>query len=211
VRTVALVPLRTPGTGKSRLAPALSEAERAGLAAAMLADVVAALRDAGVGRIVVAAGGPEAAAVAGDLGLASVQDPPMARSLDYVLAVATARLGRIRQLLVVTADLQLLTAGDVRTMLTTAGDVIVARTPDDGSAALLRRPGHVMTTAFGPGSAAVHEARARAAGLRTKVLDLPGFRDVDTLDDLRQVADASPGPATAAFIDQLGARLHVTN
>ena len=125
----------------------------------------------------------------------------MARSLDYVLAVATARLGRIRQLLVVTADLPLLTAGDV----------IVARTPDDGSAALLRRPGHVMTTAFGPGSAAVHEARARAAGLRTKVLDLPGFRDVDTLDDLRQVADASPGPATAAFIDQLGARLHVTN
>ncbi|MDQ3931665.1 MAG: hypothetical protein M3252_02360, partial [Actinomycetota bacterium] len=70
---VALVPLRTPGTGKTRLGGGgtggrpgragqmLSPEERAALAAAMLADVAAALRCVPIDRVVVAASGPEAA------------------------------------------------------------------------------------------------------------------------------------------------------
>ena len=60
---VALVPLRSPGHGKTRLAPDLDRDARAALAGAMLADVVTALRAAEL-HVVVAAGGEAAAAAA---------------------------------------------------------------------------------------------------------------------------------------------------
>jgi 2-phospho-L-lactate/phosphoenolpyruvate guanylyltransferase len=54
---VALVPLRAPGVGKSRLAPRLTVEQRATLAGAMLADVCHALERTPLDRIVVAAAG----------------------------------------------------------------------------------------------------------------------------------------------------------
>lgn len=200
---VCVVPLRSPGDGKSRLSPGLDRGARADLAAAMVADVVAALRGAAVDRVVVAASDAAAAAVAAALDVDVLLDPPGAGGLDAAIAHASAVLAPDGDLLVVQADLPALTAADVDAVVTTAAAVVIAPTRDGGTGALLRRPAACIPTAFGADSAAAHRDLARAAGLEPTVLELPGFAtDVDVWADLVAV-DADAGPATRAFLSRL--------
>jgi 2-phospho-L-lactate guanylyltransferase len=206
--TVALVPVRSPGEGKSRLAGVLSREERAALAGAMLADVARALAASRVDTVVVAAAGAPAAAAASALGLDVLLDPPTVGSLDGALAAATARLGRVPGLLVVAADLPRLTAGDVDELLATPGAVVVAPTDDGGTGGFLRRPGDVVPVAYGPGSAERHLASARRAGVPARRVELAGFAsDVDTWSDVTALAHGHIGPATTAFLRAIRARL----
>ncbi len=202
--TVALVPLRAPGVGKSRLAGTLSVEERAALAAAMLADVVAALRAAPVDRIVVAAADADAASAAEALGVETVADPPSSRGLDAALAAATRRLGPVGALLVVAADLPCLTPADVERIVLPVAQVVVAPTDDGGTGGLLRRPPSVCPTAYGPGSADRHLELARAAGCTSVRVQLPGFApDVDVAADLAGLQGVHRdrlGPRTAEVV-----------
>lgn len=209
--TVALVPLRAPGDGKSRLAGRLAPHDRAALVAAMLGDVVAALVAAGTGTIVVAADGPRAAAVADELGVEVVRDPPVppgtatAARLDLALAAAAARIGPTPALLIVAADLPRLTADDVGRVLAADAEVVVAPTLDGGTGALLRRPGDACATAYGVGSAARHLDLARRGGRTAAEVVSPGFAaDVDVADDLDALAGATDvGPRTADLVARL--------
>ena len=136
---LALVPVRDPGRGKSRLAGVLGVEARAALTGAMLADVVTALHGAGMQRIVVLAGGSVAASAATALGVDVLLDPPGEHGLNAALATAARRI-RAHASLVVPADLPLLTPDDVTELVGTAGEVVVAATQDGGTGGLLRRP-----------------------------------------------------------------------
>lgn len=205
---VALVPARSPGVGKTRLSRALTPEQRAALSGAMLADVASALADSAVDRVVVAASGAEAAAVASALRLDVVLDPPGVGGLDRAIAAAVARLGRVATLLVLTADLPRLRADDVERLLASDAEVAIAGTDDGGTGGLVRRPSTVMGTAYGQRSAERHERLARTAGLRVRVHDLAGFRhDVDTWDDLVALRRGHVGQATGAFLASIRDRL----
>lgn len=207
--TVALVPLRSPGEGKRRLATALTREERAALAGAMLADVARALAGAAVDRVVVAASGAPAAAAASALGLDVLLDPPTVTSLDGALSAATTRVGPVDTLVVVAADLPTLAAGDVDALLAVDADVVVAPTDDGGTGGLVRRPGDVLAPAYGGASAARHLHRARRQGLRAAAVELAGFAlDVDTWDDVTRLPNRPAGPATATFLRSIAPRLH---
>lgn len=200
---VALVPTRSPGPGKSRLAPGLGVEQRAALGTAMLGDVVAALDASPVDRVVVAAAGRRAAAAAGALGVEVLRDPPGTGGLDAAVAAAVARLPRTA-LLVVMADLPCLTPSDVAGLVRSPATVVIAPTDDGGTGGLLRRPGEVMPTAYGPGSGHRHARLARDHGLTAETLPLPGFaRDLDTWQDLVQLDPDRVGPRTAAFLADL--------
>lgn len=204
--TTVLVPLRAPGEGKTRLSPALSADERAVLAAAMLEDVAAALRDAPVDRVVVVAGGPAAAQVARDLDLEVVLDPVGISGLDAALAAAARRIGVLDTLLVVTADLPRLRTADVSAVLDTDAEVVVAPTGDGGTGGLLRRPADAIATAYGPGSAARHLRAGSVGGRRTQRVERLGFRDdIDTARDLAALAVGPLGSATAALLPRIAA------
>jgi 2-phospho-L-lactate guanylyltransferase len=199
-----LVPLRSPGEGKSRLAPGLDQEARAALAGAMLADVLHALRDAGIERLVVAASGAPAAAAAAALGADVVLDDPGVHGLDVAIEQARRRVAPQGDLLVVQADLPALAVTDVEAVLAADAAVVVAPTDDGGTGALLRRPSGVMPTAYGPGSARAHRRLARREGLVAATLECPGFRhDVDTWADLTTLEPGDVGPATAAFLGRL--------
>jgi 2-phospho-L-lactate/phosphoenolpyruvate guanylyltransferase len=201
---VALVPLRAPGVGKSRLAPRLTVEQRATLAGAMLADVCHALERTPLDRIVVAAAGASAAAAAAALGLDVVHDPPGCAGLDAALAAASSRIGHVGTSLVVTADLPRLSPEDVLAVLTADAEVVVAPTLDGGTGVLLRRPPDAIATAYGPGSAARHLARGRAAGRRTATVHRRGLAsDLDTWEDLRRLDQRAVGPATRAALAAL--------
>lgn len=206
--TSALVPVRSPGEGKTRLAAELTREERAALSGAMLADVTSALVASAVDRIVVVASGAPAAAAASALGLDVLLDPPTAGTLDAALAAATARLGTLPELLVVAADLPRLTPAEVDALLGTDAAVAVAPTDDGGTGGLLRRPSDAIRTAYGPGSGARHLARAHASGRSAARLDLPGFAgDVDTWEDVTALARGCVGAATSAFLRSIATRL----
>lgn len=199
---LALVPLRSPGVGKTRLAPALDRDARAALAGAMLADVIHALQDAGI-TTVVAASGPAAAAAASALQTDVVLDPPEVRSLDQAIEQARIRLAPRSPLLVVQADLPLVRAEDIRALVDQDAPVVVAPTSDGGTSALLRRPSGVIGTAFGPGSGRAHVHLAESAGIPVAVVRRPGLaHDVDELDDLTTIGGAV-GPATLAVLSRL--------
>ena len=163
--TLALVPLRSPGEGKTRLASVLGTTARAELAGAMLADVVQALTAAGIERLVVVASGPAAAAAAAALGIDVITDAPEVRTLDDAIRTAATRLAPADELLVAMADLPCLTADDVTELLRTTAPVGLAATTDGGTGGLVRRPADVMPTAYGPASATRHAELALAHGL----------------------------------------------
>lgn len=201
---VALVPVRSPGVGKTRLARRLDRAQRAALSGAMLADVVGVLRCAPVDRVVVAAAGAEAAAAAAALDVDVLLDPPGSTSLDAALSAAISRLGTVGALLVVTADLPQLTARDVTAVLDAPVAVAVAATDDGGTGGLLRRPPAVITTAYGPGSAARHLRLATDAGVSAVSVTTAGFRqDVDTWTDVVALHGRAVGPSTARVLATL--------
>ena len=179
----AIVPLREPGHGKSRLTPHLSADERAVVSESMLATVVHALRGGGVEHVVVAAGGPRAAAAAAALGVDALLDPEPA-TLDDALAAAARTLDAL-DLLVVAADLPGVSAADITALLASPARVVVAPTRDGGTAALLRRPHDVIPSAYGVGSAQRHVDLAVAAGVWVEIIERDGLAlDVDTWDDL---------------------------
>jgi len=201
---VTIVPLRSPGLGKTRLADRLDADERAGLAGAMLADVVAAIRGCGLERVVLAASGPGAVAAGAALDLEVVVDPPDVGTLDHAIEHARVACGGQQDVLVVQADLPALTADDVAAVLAADAAVVVAPTDDGGTSALLRRPGGVIDTRYGPDSARRHVDGAKAAGIEVVVVGRAGFcMDVDTAADLSRMSTTlSIGAATADFLKE---------
>lgn len=212
--TLAIVPLRGPGTGKTRLAPAdggpgLDPSERAVLTSAMLSDVLAAVRGSTITTAVVAAADATASALATALGVGVVRDPPGA-DLNDALHAAVGRIPT-DTVVIVTADLPCLTSDDLDKLVSRDAQVVVGPTADGGTSALLRRPPTVIPTAYGPGSATRHLDIARSQGVTSAVVDRPGFRtDVDTWDDLRGLLSADVGPATEVLLDRLAPRLEPT-
>lgn len=202
---LVLLPLRAPGSGLTRLAAVLDADERARLASAMLADVVAALRAAGLEKLVAVTAGVAAAEAAEALDLeVHPEDESDRAGLDGALAGALAARPAAGAAAVVMPDLPRLTAEDVTGLLRPVTPVVVAPTADGGTGALLRRPPGVIPTAYGPRSGTRHRRLARDAGVDVAVVHSPGFaHDLDTVSDLRALVGARVGAHTATVVDDV--------
>lgn len=211
VPVVALIPLR--GAGKSRLASAIPPGSRQALVAAMLDDVLAAVRGAGVEDVRMLAGDALAAELATARGLPSIPDPTptseiaatvddrLRRAVDGALVDVDEDAVR----LVIAADLPRLTAVEVTAVLAAPSDVVVVPTAGGGTAMLRLAPRVIIPARYGVGSAEAHLQAARASGWSRTLLDLPGARhDVDAVADLTALEGTStgspPGPSTTAFL-----------
>lgn len=184
---VALVPVRLAPPAKLRLAHVLSPAERNALVERLFRHVTGALEEAGLDVVALAAGGRPTAP-----GVEVWED--LGTGLNRGLSWALHRLGG--RALVVPADLPWVTAKDVRTLLGEPGDLVVARALDGGTNGLvLRRPGPTPT--FGTRSALAHADGGRRAGLHTRVVDLPAFRQ--DLDDEAALRRSASSPALAGL------------
>jgi 2-phospho-L-lactate guanylyltransferase len=175
-----LVPLKRIDP-KSRLAGELPLEERVRLMRSLLAGVVAAVQEAGVGRVTVVTGL--------SLGGYEVWDD---RGLPWneALAAATREVVSAPLVAVVSADLPLVRADEIAELLeaTPERGIAIARALDGGTNAVSMRPPGLVRTRFGePGSAALHAG----LGVAHAVLDLPGLAfDVDTPEDLARMQAA---------------------
>jgi 2-phospho-L-lactate/phosphoenolpyruvate guanylyltransferase len=191
----AIVPVKPLRRGKSRLAGVLTEEERADLNRRLLVhtlDTLTAIPE--LEHVLVISRDPAALALARDHGARTVQENG-APALNVALTRATvvARNYATRGVLIVPADLPLLTVEDVRIMLACgANPPVVAVAPDrrrQGTNALLVCPIGLIKYEFGPGSFQRHCERAIQAGARLEIVDLPSLAlDMDLPEDLEKVS-----------------------
>lgn len=193
----AIVPVKPLRRGKSRLADVLTSDERFELNRRMLAHTLETLTSLSeIEQVLVISRDPAALALARQLGARTVQEDG-APQLNVALARATAVARRFttRGVLIVPADLPLITPEDVRAMLERAQDPpVVVVAPDrrrQGTNALLVCPAGLIEYHYGPGSFQKHCLLARRAGARLEILDLPSLAlDMDLPEDLQMVSEA---------------------
>ncbi|GAB4534623.1 MAG: 2-phospho-L-lactate guanylyltransferase [Anaerolineales bacterium] len=187
----AIVPIKPMRLGKSRLARVLSEEERAELNRRLLVHTVETLKSVPeLEKVLVVSRDQSALALARKHGARTVQEDEGSH-LNVALARATyvARSFNTHGVLVLPADLPFITVEDIRGLLQAAHDPpVVAIAPDrkrEGTNALLISPPGLIEYEFGPGSFAQHCARAREAGARLEVCELPSLAvDLDWPEDL---------------------------
>lgn len=197
--TSIVVPFRGLN-GKSRIEP---PAHRAALAAAMLADVLAAC--AVVGPTSLATSDEAAAELAATLGIDVVADPGGGQGAAVAAALAAVPDGPV---LVVNADVPCVVPRDLRSLAgaAEAGAIALVEASDGTTNALGLPDRSRFAQLYGPGSAARFRDGARAAGVEFASLAIPNLADdVDTLDDLERIS-LRAGPYTQAALAELGGR-----
>ncbi len=201
----AIVPVKPLQRGKSRLAEVLTQEERLDLNRRLLAhtmDTLTAIPD--IEHVLVISRDQAALALAREYGARTVQEHG-APQLNIALTRATivARTYATRGVLILPADLPLITPEDIQTLLARAVDPpVVVIAPDrrrQGTNALLVCPAGVIEYAFGPGSFQRHCARTRQAGAHLEICELPSLAlDMDLPEDLELVSE------TLEKLNQLG-------
>ena len=190
----AIVPVKPLGRGKSRLAGSLNDAERAELNRHLLERTLKTLKELReVEQVLVVSRDSSALSLARQLGARTVQEDG-APSLNTALKRASviAQMYASRGVLVVPADLPLLTRDDLVAVLERATDPpVVVIAPDRhrrGTNALLLAPGDLIEYDFGGDSFVRHCELARAAGARLEIVELPSLGlDLDLPEDLELV------------------------
>ncbi|MEX0787125.1 MAG: 2-phospho-L-lactate guanylyltransferase [Dehalococcoidia bacterium] len=212
----ALIPVKELPRAKARLAPLLDDGGRRELVVALFRDVLeaaiacpaldgvaAVTRDAGVLAMAAEAGTealPEPGATTGS-------GPGLNEALTTA-ARAMAERG-VDRIIVLAADLPLVTPGDIAAVARSDADVVIVPSLDGGTNALALTP-NAIDFGFGPQSEQRHLDAAEAAGLSTQRLDLPALAlDIDTPDDLERlwaaVEEGRPaGRHTLEALERLG-------
>ena len=200
--TWAIVPVKPMRRVKSRLGSVLGAEERLELSREMLNRVLEALAKVPeIERTLLVSRDSEAMALARHHGARTLSErPPI--DLNQALQQATrAAVGSgASAVLVVPADLPLVTADDLRELVTLAeSPPVVVIAPDRrqaGTNALLASPAGLIEYAFGPASFDRHRALALSAGARVLVCDRPGLAlDLDLPEDLGLFRETTGGKA----------------
>jgi 2-phospho-L-lactate/phosphoenolpyruvate guanylyltransferase len=187
----AIVPVKPLRRGKSRLAGALSEDERAELNQSLLQHTLKTLSDLKeVEHVLVISRDPHALTIARNYGARTVREDGQPQ-LNTALKRATvvAKIHATRGVLVLPADLPLISQEDILTLIERAADPpVVVIAPDRherGTNALLISPAGLIEYDFGENSFQRHCARVIDAGARLEVVNLPSLGlDLDLPEDL---------------------------
>jgi 2-phospho-L-lactate guanylyltransferase len=212
MRTIAILPVKSFGAAKQRLAGSLDSGSRRALAQAMFADVLASLRHVrGLDAVAVVTADAAAESVAGGERVQVLRDHEEAgQSAAASIGIRYAIDSGFERALLVPGDTPLLDRLELAALLERRSAVAIV--PDrhlTGTNALLLSPADAIEPSFGPGSLARHTAAARAAGIDYSVERVPTLMlDVDTPEDLAELAAAledrhGRAPSTRGVLSQL--------
>jgi len=187
----AIVPVKPLRRGKSRLSPLLTEAERTSLNHNLLSNTLRTLSTVNqIDTIMVVSRDPQALALAREYGARTVLEngnPELNSALKRAALVAKTYLAN--EILIIPADLPLLTDQEVVTFLNHCGnppEVVIS--PDrrrDGTNMLYINPAGLIPFNYGIGSFAKHIAEAERIGARVEIVETPSLGlDLDLPEDL---------------------------
>ncbi|MDP8940674.1 MAG: 2-phospho-L-lactate guanylyltransferase [Actinomycetota bacterium] len=185
----AVVPVKDLLGTKSRLAPVLDPAGRAGLTIYMMCRVISALQEAKVQDICVVSPDPLVLQKAGEKGVSTLLQDGVGLNPALEEGRRWAMVRGASALLVLPADLPLLDAGDIRSVVAGCGEspsgVISPDAARSGTNALMLRPPDAIPFAFGIGSFEAHQREARERGVPLATIEHTHLSfDLDTGDDL---------------------------
>lgn len=195
--TFAVLPVKRFEAAKFRLGDELSGGARRALAEAMVTDVLMALRrTAGVAEVLLVTSEPAAEAIGRGYGASVIDDDREAgQSAAAMIGIRHAIETGATRVLLVPGDCPAADPKELDALLdrpaTGRSVVIVADRHGHGTNALVLTPPDVIEPAFGPGSRALHEQAAAAAGVPCTVEAVPTLAlDVDTTEDLAELRTA---------------------
>jgi 2-phospho-L-lactate/phosphoenolpyruvate guanylyltransferase len=216
MRTLAILPVKSFGAAKQRLADRLAHGSRQALAQAMLSDVLTSLRQVPeVEAIAVVTADRTAESAAMGPGVRVLRDAEEAgQSRAAQVGIDHAESAGYERALLVPGDTPLLDAAELSSLLRRAADsalavVVVPDRHGEGTNALVLTPPRAIEPSFGEGSLERHVEAARRAGLTYVVDPLPSLvLDVDTPEDLEDLSRRlderrGPAPATRGALRQL--------
>ena len=189
----AAVPAKPFSQAKSRLAAALGREGRRVLARNLLVRTLEVLvAHKTIAAVCVVSSSPSVLKLGAGLGALPMRERGRAAGLNRALDAASrrAREGGAEAVLVLPADLPLLSAADIEAMIAALPDsgpglVLAPDLHGSGTNALLARPAGVVGHHFGDGSFEAHWAAARKLSIACAVVETPGLAlDVDSQDDL---------------------------
>ena len=186
----AIVPVKPLRRGKSRLAGTLSEDARTELNRALLQHTLETLSQLKeVDEVLVVSRDPNALTIARNHGARTVQEDGQPH-LNTALKRATvvAQVYATRGVLILPADLPLITREDIQALLDRAvKPPVVVIAPDrhgKGTNALLIAPAGLIEYDFGENSFQRHCEQAKKAGARLEIVNLPSLGlDLDMPED----------------------------
>jgi 2-phospho-L-lactate guanylyltransferase len=184
-----IIPVKSFGEGKSRLANVLSPRLRAEMSRRWLTHVLTTTTAWGhFAGIAVISRDPAVLTLASNMGALPI--PEVGDDLNAAVAQAsmTVTAAGAEAVLMLPSDLPLLTVADLDALyaLALAGEgVVIAPSQDGGTNALLLRPPNAIAYSFGERSAARHMALAEASGLPSQIYNSSTLAlDVDYPEDL---------------------------
>ena len=190
----AIVPVKPLRRGKSRLAGALTEDERTELNRSLLQNTLKTLTELReLEEVLVISRDPAALTIARNYGARTVREDGQSE-LNTALKRATviAQIYATRGVLVLPADLPLISRQDVLTLIGRGVDppviVIAPDRHEKGTNALLISPSGLIEYDFGENSFQRHCERAKNAGARLEIVNLPNLGlDLDLPEDLELI------------------------
>jgi 2-phospho-L-lactate guanylyltransferase len=190
----AIVPVKPLRYGKSRLAGTLTEDQRTELNRALLKHTLETLSELKeVDGVLVISRDPHALTVARSHGARTVQEHGQPQ-LNMALQRATviAKVYATRGVLVLPADLPLISKDDILELIKRAQEPpVVVIAPDRhgrGTNALLISPPGLIEYDFGENSFQRHCERAKNAGARLEIVELPSLAlDLDIPEDFELI------------------------
>jgi len=200
---------------KQRLAGLLDESERIALGLAMLHDVMLALHSVtSVERVLLMTQASDLAARWTDPRLVVIADDGEVGvhggrlNAAFARAQGIARLEDVEVLLLLPADLPLLSGGAVDALIGALQSPGVVLAPDRGNGgtnALLVSPPDALAPSFGDGSFRQHLRAATSAGLSVRIVEAAGLAlDVDTPPDVAALLDSGGESQARRLLLQLG-------
>jgi 2-phospho-L-lactate guanylyltransferase len=187
----AIVPVKPLRRGKSRLSGVLSENERTELNQSMLVNTIKTLKAVPeIDVILVVSRDPSALTLAREYEAKTVlEDGSPELNTALRRASMVAQTYKAHEILVLPADLPLITPKDIQAFISHSGnppEVIIA--PDrrkDGTNALYINPANLIDFKYGKGSFLIHLEQAKNANARIEIIEQEAFAlDLDLPEDL---------------------------
>jgi 2-phospho-L-lactate guanylyltransferase len=206
----AVVPVKSLGHVKQRLAPALPQSARDRLMLVMFEDVMAVLQQLDeIDTVLVVTPDAYVAQIAAGLGAEVLEETERRGHSAAVFAgFAWARAKGASHAVTLPADAPLMTAQEIRALLAyapatdTLGVTLVPNREGEGTNAILATPPDAFVPSFGLGSLMRHRSLAAESGIPCTVIELPGVAmDVDDPGDLMRLMAAKRNDPRYAFLD----------
>ena len=184
-----LLPVKDFRQAKQRLAPALDAVQRAGLARAMLSDVLRAIAHARrPERVIVFTASEEVARVVRPYAFEIIEEAIVRGHSAAVNQMIDELSAQSSHILSIAGDLPTVMAQEIDTVFDGATadiSLIASRDGTGTNATLFVSPARIRME-YGEGSLKRHLSNAVLAGFQAEVLKVPGIEfDIDTADDLR--------------------------